>query len=138
MENLNRQNKKLTQSLLIRGLDSNNFVRVQDLLGVVNNIEELITTIPVYSEYLPVEIVNTNYVVLITDRIIKANTSNILITLPTAISNDGKQFTINNASNGDITVDVVLSQTINQELIQTIPSNSSMQVYSDGSNYWII
>ena len=138
MENLNRQNKKLTQSLLIRGLDSNNFVRVQDLLGVVNNIEELITTIPVYSEYLPVEIVNTNYVVLITDRIIKANTSNILITLPTAINNDGKQFTINNASDGDITVDVVLSQTINQELIQTIPSNSSMQVYSDGSNYWII
>ena len=40
MENLNRQNKKLTQSLLRRGIDPNNFVRVQDLISIVNELED--------------------------------------------------------------------------------------------------
>ena len=51
MENLNRQNKKLTQSLLRRGIDPNNFVRVQDLISIINELEDEINAIPI----LPIE-----------------------------------------------------------------------------------
>jgi hypothetical protein len=46
MENLDRQNKKLTQSLIKRGVDPNNFVRVQDLLPIINELETEINNIP--------------------------------------------------------------------------------------------
>jgi antitoxin component HigA of HigAB toxin-antitoxin module len=46
VKNLDRQNKKLTQSLLKRGIDPNNFVRVQDLLPIVNELEDEINAIP--------------------------------------------------------------------------------------------
>ena len=45
MKNLNRQNKKLTQSLLRRGIDPNNFVRVQDLISIINELEDEINAI---------------------------------------------------------------------------------------------
>ena len=51
MKNLNRQNKKLTQSLLRRGIDPNNFVRVQDLISIINELEDEINAIPI----LPIE-----------------------------------------------------------------------------------
>jgi hypothetical protein len=46
VKNLDRQNKKLTQSLLKRGIDPNNFVRVQDLLPIINELEDEINAIP--------------------------------------------------------------------------------------------
>lgn len=56
MENLDRQNKKLTQSLIKRGVDPNNFVRVQDLIPLINELETeplrykaLITPSPIIS-----------------------------------------------------------------------------------------
>jgi hypothetical protein len=51
MENLDRQNKKLTQSLLRRGVDSNNFIRAQDLIPILNELENEINNIPA----LPIE-----------------------------------------------------------------------------------
>lgn len=82
--------------------------------------------------------VNADYVVLTTDRIIKVTALGKTITLPTAINNTGREFIINNASTGNITVNTTSSQTINNLLSQIVPSNSTMVVYSDGSNYWII
>lgn len=45
MENLNRQNKKLTQSLIKRGVDANNFVRIQDLISLIELIQEEINAL---------------------------------------------------------------------------------------------
>lgn len=82
--------------------------------------------------------VNSDYTVLITDRIIKVTAAAKTITLPTAVGNTGREYIINNASSGDITVATTSSQTITDELTQILPSKSSMTVYSDGANYQII
>jgi len=83
-------------------------------------------------------VVNSDYTILITDRIIKETAAAKTITLPTAVGNTGREFVINNASSGNITVDTTCSQTKGGSLTQTLPSQSSMTVYSDGANYQII
>jgi hypothetical protein len=83
-------------------------------------------------------VVNGNYIVLITDRIVKVTAQAVTITLPTAVGNSGREFIINNASTGNITVNTTASQLINDQLNQLIPSKSSMTVYSDGTGYNII
>lgn len=82
--------------------------------------------------------VSNNYTVLTTDRIVKVSAAGKTITLPTAVGNTGREFIINNASTGNVTVNTTLSQTISGQLTQVLPSYSSMVVYSDGSNYWIL
>ena len=79
-----------------------------------------------------------NYTVLVTDRIIKCTGAASFITLPTAVGNTGREFIINNTSTGDITVNTTSSQTISNQLTQSLPATSSMTVYSDGANWWII
>jgi hypothetical protein len=82
--------------------------------------------------------VNDDYDILISDRIIKVAAANKLMTLPTAVGNTGREFIINNTSSGDVSVNVTGSELINDELLQVVPTHSSMTVYSDGSGYWII
>lgn len=79
-----------------------------------------------------------NYTVLTTDRIVKVTASGKTVTLPTSVGNTGREFIINNASPGSVTVATTSSQTISAQLTQTLPAYSSMTVYSDGANYWII
>jgi hypothetical protein len=79
-----------------------------------------------------------SYTVLTTDRIIKATGAGSTITLPTAVGNTGREFIINNASTGNLTVNTTSAQTMSAQLTQTLPAYSSMVVYSDGANYWII
>jgi hypothetical protein len=81
--------------------------------------------------------VGTNYAILTSDQIVCANTSGITITLPTAVGITGRVFTITNGSTGNITVDTTSSQTISGNLILTLTPNDSMDVYSNGSNYFI-
>jgi hypothetical protein len=82
--------------------------------------------------------VSSNYTVLNTDRIIKVTAAAAIITLPTSVGNTGREFIINNASTGNVTVATTSSQTISGQLTQLLPSYSSMIVYADGSDYWII
>lgn len=81
--------------------------------------------------------VSDDYTTLITDRIIKVLTSGKTITLITAVGNSGKEYVIDNASAGNITLEGNLSETIEGELNQAIPMNCAIHVYSDGSNWRI-
>ena len=78
------------------------------------------------------------YTTLTSDRIISVTTSGAIITLLTAVGNTGREFNIDNASSGNITVNTTSSQTINGQLSQLVPPNSAMTVYSNGSAWRII
>ena len=81
---------------------------------------------------------SANYTITTSDYFIEADTKDITITLPTAVSIQGRTFYIINSSTGVIEVDTTSSQTINGELTQTIPCDSTMAVVSDNTNWRII
>ena len=83
-------------------------------------------------------IINSNYTVLITDRIIKQTSSGKIITLLTAVGNIAREYIINNSSHGSCIVNCFGSELINDEFSQILPAHSSMTVYSDGLNWNII
>ncbi|MEI6186874.1 MAG: hypothetical protein WCP46_00030 [Alphaproteobacteria bacterium] len=85
-----------------------------------------------------VSVVTSNYSVLTTDRIVKVTTVGIIVTLPTAVGNTGREFLINNTTAGNIFLTTTSSQTINNQITQTIPPYSTLDVYSDGAGYWIV
>lgn len=79
-------------------------------------------------------VVTDDYTILVSNRIIKCTAQLKTMTLPDASGNTGREFVIDNASPGDIFVDS-LGGTIEDELIQEMPANSGMHIYSDGSNW---
>ena len=86
---------------------------------------------------IAVTITAVDYTILITDAIIQATAAAATMTLPTAVGNLGKVFSINNASIGSITVNTTAGQFINGVLAQSLPANSTMQVYSDSIGWHI-
>lgn len=82
--------------------------------------------------------VSTNYAVLAQDYFIEVTAYEKTITLPTAVGRTGKIYNIDNSSSGQITVVTTSSQTIENQLTQTLTSQTSMQVVSNGSNWRII
>lgn len=86
----------------------------------------------------PVTVVTTNHTAATTERILKVTATGVTLTLPTAVGFDGHEFTIDNASVGDLIVNTTSSQTIQGLTSQTVPTDSSMTVYSDGANWRII
>lgn len=82
--------------------------------------------------------VSNDYTVLVTDRIVQCTAASKTITLPTAVGNSGREFKIKNSSNGNITVEWNWSELIDNQLNQTVPSFSSVTVYSNGTSYFII
>lgn len=79
-----------------------------------------------------------NYTILSSDKIIICTAFGKTITLPSAVGKDGFQYYIDNASAGNISLTTTSSQTINGLIIQIIPSDSAISVYSNGSNWRII
>lgn len=83
-----------------------------------------------------VRVVTVSGLVLLTDKIIDVTSSGITLTLPTAIGNTGFEFHIDNDSLADIYATCLVGgQLIQGETIQTIPKNSCMGVYCNGTNY---
>jgi hypothetical protein len=81
-----------------------------------------------------------DYTATASDNIIKVTASGKTITLPTAVSISGRQYTVVNASSGNITVATTSSQTIgnfNTATTLTIASDGSYILASDGAG-WII
>jgi len=78
------------------------------------------------------------YTVLLGDCIIKVSAALNVTTLLDAVTAARRIYYINNASTDFITVDTTSSQVINGLTSQRIPVDSTMQVYSDGSAWWII
>lgn len=73
-----------------------------------------------------------------TNEIVEVTASGVTITLQSYATTNGKVYIINNASSGDITVDVTGGvETIHGETSQTIPPDDSMSVFA-GSSEWRI
>jgi len=83
-----------------------------------------------------IKIVSGNYPIVSTDRIIQCSAANATITLPSAVTYVGFNFTIDNSSNGYITV-ASGAGLIEGQSTQSMPSNTAMDVYSDGTNWRI-
>lgn len=64
-------------------------------------------------------------------------TAAVTITLPTAVGITGKDYIIDSNHAGSTTVAPTGSETIEGETSQAVPSQSSMTVYSDGTNWRI-
>ena len=80
-----------------------------------------------------VKVVTGNYVIQNTDRIVQCSSAGKVLSLLTATTNTGREFLIDNSSTGDIYVSG--TQLIQGETTQTINTNSSMWVYSDGASW---
>jgi hypothetical protein len=70
--------------------------------------------------------------------IVEVTASTAIITLPTAVGKTGRSFIIDNSAVLGVLVNTTSAQTIEGELTQTVPSNSAMEIYSNGSNWRII
>ncbi len=82
--------------------------------------------------------VTTTYTVLSTDDIVICNsTTSFVATLPTAVGITGKEYDIKNINTGLITLEGDGSETIDNELNQTINQYSNITVVSDGTEWWI-
>lgn len=81
--------------------------------------------------------VAVDYTVLTTDRIIKVTVAGKTITMMTAVGNTGREFVIDNASNGNITLEGDGVEEIEGEAAQTLPPDSAIHVYSDGAGWRI-
>jgi hypothetical protein len=75
--------------------------------------------------------------VLTTDRIIKVTVSGVVVTMLTAVGITGREFIIDNGSDGDITVVPNGAETIEGEATQPVPSDSAIRMYSDGAGWRI-
>jgi hypothetical protein len=78
-----------------------------------------------------VVVVNNDYNVQITDRIVQMTVAGKTSTLPTAVGYTGREFVIDNASTGDVFV--TGTQTIQGVVTQTVPFDSAIAVYSNGA-----
>jgi hypothetical protein len=65
-------------------------------------------------------------------------TAAVAIVLPTAVGVTGKTYIIDNSSAGNTTVTVSGGGFINGVASQTIPADSAMNVYSNGTNWRIM
>ena len=91
---------------------------------------------------LNVTSVSTTYNILITDDLIlcDASSGSFTVTLPTAIGNSGKQIFIKkiDSTNGIVTVDTVLSQTIDSESEQRLTSEGDCMDLASNDENWFI
>lgn len=85
----------------------------------------------------PYEAVPTNYTASTDDYFIDIISAGITVTLPTAVGIEGKQYAIRNSSTSAVTINTILSQTIDGSLTQNIGRNNVIQVVSNNSNWKI-
>ncbi len=81
--------------------------------------------------------INSNYTILSTDEIIICETNSFNVTLPTAVTNNGRKITVTSLSTGIITLVPFGAETIQGETTQLIYENETFDLFSDGIN-WIV
>lgn len=82
--------------------------------------------------------VNYNYNISISNKIINCNASGKTMVLNIAANTStGREFVIDNSSTGDIYLEGIGGDTIQGESQQTIPPDSAIHVYSNGSEWRI-
>ena len=78
-----------------------------------------------------------NYTLAPADTLVDCTANTFTITLPTAVGIAGRIYKIKNSGTGIITVATTSSQTIDNNLIQSLTQWDSLEVMSTGTN-WII
>lgn len=71
------------------------------------------------------------------DRVINCTSGTYTVTLPTAVSQAGREFVIHNSGSGVITVDGASAETIAGAATQAIPGRGRLRIVSDGAN-WVV
>lgn len=79
-----------------------------------------------------------NYTLTSSDYCISYTLPNLISTLPTAIGVRGKVYVIDNASTGEHILNTYGTETIQGQLTQTLPSNTSITIISNNANWRII
>lgn len=83
--------------------------------------------------------VAVNYLALTSDGIIEVTAAGVTVTLPTAIvATAGFRYVIDNSSHGNVNVVGQGGETIQGASAQTIPTQSSMTVYTNGTGWRIV
>jgi len=77
------------------------------------------------------------YTLTDTDYQINCTANSFTISLPTAVSIEGKIYSIKNTGSGTITVDAYSAETIDGEITQELNQWDNLLILSDGTN-WII
>ena len=72
------------------------------------------------------------------DRVINCTSGTYTITLPTAVSQAGREFVINNSGSGVITVDGASAETVAGAATQVLSGRGRLRIVSDGSNWVVI
>ena len=81
--------------------------------------------------------ITSNYTLTVDDNLIICN-GTFTVTLPTAVSNTNKKYIITNISKGIITLDANGTETIQGDLTQFIYTDETLDVVSNGSNWFVI
>lgn len=132
----------------VQVLDSTNEVLIP--LSIVNNsVNDLTVTLSASGTYTIIATVGTaqvigytttavDYTALPTDTIIEVTASGKTITLPTSeVTKAGFAYQIDNSSSGNITVVGETGETIQGLSSQTVPPDSCMDLYANGTNWRI-
>ena len=133
-------------------LDSSNNIRIGDIATDTSTTPNKVWTcydnasgVPVWvlTDGINIKTSTSNVSATITDYVICVNTfsSNVTVTLPTAVGNKGKVYIIKKIDSSSNLVSVVTtsSQTIDGELTQPVSGQyNAMQIVSDNSNWYII
>lgn len=78
-----------------------------------------------------------NYTLTSEDSTVECLSNSFTISLPTAVGIQGKKYDIKNSGNGTITIDAFGTETIDDELTQSLTMYDSITVMSNSAN-WII
>ncbi len=82
--------------------------------------------------------ISATYTILSTDRTVICNSNTFTVTLPTAVGVEGKRYTVTNIGSGIITLDGNGSETIQGDLTQFIYTDETLDVVSNGTNWFVI
>lgn len=79
----------------------------------------------------------SGYTLTLNDYTVECTTGSFTLTLPTAVTCEGKVFVLKNSGSGIITIATTLSQTIDGQTSGELSQYDCLNVQSNGSN-WII
>lgn len=128
--------KNITELTPSVTLDVNSLIPINgnESITVQQIIDEVKTSGTITTAY---DFKLANYTLTADDSSIECTANSFTITLPTAVGIDGKIYTIKNTGTGVITIDANGTETIDNELTQTITQWDSITLQSNGIN-WII
>ena len=86
----------------------------------------------------PGSLVTGTYTIDLNDYYVVCSGNGYTITLPTAVGNDWREYTIKYTGTGSITVDADGTETIDGSLTQVLSPDDAMKIVSDGTNWLIV